>query len=69
MTFTRQATRYGPDHKPFVEAIFNRDAGLKVVISDRVRACHPSEKHPSVKVLERGRFSQFGALLEMSFDR
>ena len=28
-TFTRQATRYGPDHKPFVEAIFNRDAGLR----------------------------------------
>jgi hypothetical protein len=29
VTFTRQATRYGPDHKPFVEAIFNRDAGLR----------------------------------------
>ena len=29
LTFTRQATRYGPDHKPFVEAIFNRDAGLR----------------------------------------
>ena len=28
-TFTRQATRYAPDHKPFVEAIFNRDAGLR----------------------------------------
>ena len=28
-TFTRQATRYGPDHKTFVEAIFNRDAGLR----------------------------------------
>ena len=28
-TFTRQATRYGPDHRPFVEAIFNRDAGLR----------------------------------------
>ena len=28
-TFTRQATRYGPDHKPFVEAIFNRDAWLR----------------------------------------
>ena len=28
-TFTRQATRYGPDHKPFVEAIFNRDAKLR----------------------------------------
>ena len=27
-TFTRQATRYGPDHKPFVEAIFSRDARL-----------------------------------------
>ena len=27
-TFTRQATRYGPGHRPFVEAIFNRDAGL-----------------------------------------
>jgi hypothetical protein len=29
VTFTHQATRYGPDHKPFVEAIFNRDAGLR----------------------------------------
>ena len=29
MSFTRQATRYGPDHKPFVEAIFNRDAKLR----------------------------------------
>ena len=28
-TFTRQATRYGPDHRPFVEAIFNRDAKLR----------------------------------------
>jgi len=28
-TFTRQTTRYGPDHRPFVEAIFNRDAGLR----------------------------------------
>ena len=28
-TFTRQATRYGPAHRPFVEAIFNRDAGLR----------------------------------------
>jgi hypothetical protein len=28
-TFTRQATRYRPDHKPFVEAIFNRDARLR----------------------------------------
>jgi hypothetical protein len=28
-TFTRQATRYGPDHRPFVGAIFNRDAGLR----------------------------------------
>ena len=28
-TFTRQATRYGPGHRPFVEAIFNRDAGLR----------------------------------------
>jgi hypothetical protein len=27
--FTRQATRYGPNHKPFVEAIFNREAGLR----------------------------------------
>jgi|TARA_B100000315_G_scaffold36849_1_gene31452 hypothetical protein len=29
VSFTRQATRYGPEHKPFVEAIFNRDAGLR----------------------------------------
>ena len=29
VTFTRRATRYGPDHKPFVEALFNRDAGLR----------------------------------------
>jgi len=29
VTFTRQATRCGPNHKPFVEAIFNRDAGLR----------------------------------------
>jgi hypothetical protein len=29
VSFTRQATRYGPDHKPFVESIFNRDAGLR----------------------------------------
>ena len=28
-TFTRQATRYGPSHSPFVEAIFNRDAKLR----------------------------------------
>ena len=28
-TFTRQATRYGPSHRPFVEAIFNRDAKLR----------------------------------------
>jgi len=28
-TFTRQATRYGPRHRPFVEAIFNRDAKLR----------------------------------------
>ena len=28
-TFTRQATRYGPGHRPFVEAIFNRDAKLR----------------------------------------
>ena len=28
-TFTRRATRYGPGHRPFVEAIFNRDAGLR----------------------------------------
>ena len=29
VVFTRQATGYGPDHKPFVEAIFNRDARLR----------------------------------------
>ena len=34
-TFTRQATRYGPDHRPFVEAIFNRDAKLR-----DLRRCH-----------------------------
>ena len=34
-TFTRQATRYGADHKPFVEAIFNRDAKLR-----DLRRCH-----------------------------
>ena len=28
-TFTRQAVRYGPGHRPFVEDIFNRDAGLR----------------------------------------
>ena len=28
-TFTRQATRYGPSHRPFVGAIFNRDAKLR----------------------------------------
>jgi hypothetical protein len=28
-TFTRQATRYEPGHRPFVEAIFNRDAKLR----------------------------------------
>ena len=28
-TFTGQATRYGPGHRPFVEAIFNRDAKLR----------------------------------------
>jgi hypothetical protein len=28
-TFTRQTTRYGPDHRPFVEAIFNRDVKLR----------------------------------------
>jgi len=28
-TFTHQATRYGPAHRPFVEAIFNRDAKLR----------------------------------------
>jgi len=28
-TFTRQATRYGPGNRPFVEAIFNRDAKLR----------------------------------------
>ena len=28
-TFTRQATSYGPGHRPFVEAIFNRDAKLR----------------------------------------
>ena len=28
-TFTRQATRYGLGHRPFVEAIFNRDAKLR----------------------------------------
>ena len=28
-TFTRPAIRYGPGHRPFVEAIFNRDAGLR----------------------------------------
>jgi len=28
-TFTRQATRYGPSHRPFVVAIFNRDAKLR----------------------------------------
>jgi len=28
-TFTRQAARYEPGHRPFVEAIFNRDAGLR----------------------------------------
>ena len=28
-TFTRQATRHGPGHRPFLEAIFNRDAGLR----------------------------------------
>jgi len=28
-TFTRQATRSGPGHRPFVEAIFNRDAKLR----------------------------------------
>ena len=33
-TFTRQATRYGPDHKPFVETIFNRDAGLRDLRGD-----------------------------------
>ena len=29
VNFTRQATRYGTDHKPFVETIFNRDSGLR----------------------------------------
>ena len=28
-TFTRQTTRYRPGHRPFVEVIFNRDAGLR----------------------------------------
>ncbi len=28
-TFTPQAIRYGPGHRPFVEAIFNRDAKLR----------------------------------------
>ena len=28
-TFTRRATRYGPGPRPFVEAIFNRDAKLR----------------------------------------
>jgi hypothetical protein len=28
-TFTLQAARYGPGHRPFVEAIFNRDANLR----------------------------------------
>jgi hypothetical protein len=28
-TFTRQTTRYEPGHRTFVEAIFNRDAGLR----------------------------------------
>ena len=28
-TFTRQAARYGPGHRPFVEAIFNRDTKLR----------------------------------------
>ena len=29
VAFTRQSTRYGPNHKPFVEAIFNRDVKLR----------------------------------------
>ena len=28
-TFTRQAARYAPSHRPFVEVIFNRDAKLR----------------------------------------
>ena len=28
-SFTLQAARYGPGHRPFVEAIFNRDAKLR----------------------------------------
>ena len=28
-TFTRQSARYGPGHRPFVEAIFNRNAKLR----------------------------------------
>ena len=29
LEFEVQANRYGPDHRPFVEAIFNRDAKLR----------------------------------------
>ena len=42
-TFTRQATRYGPGHRPFVEAIFNRDAKLRDLRRGHLKALDSGE--------------------------
>jgi hypothetical protein len=58
-TFTRQATRYGPGHRPFVEAIFNRDAGLR-----DLRRGHRAALDSGDAAKARSIATQIGALLD-----
>jgi len=58
-TFTRQATRYGPSHRPFVEAIFNRDAKLR-----DLRRCHRAALDSGEAATARSIGIQIGELLD-----
>ena len=58
-TFTRQAARYGPGHRPFVEAIFNRDAGLRDLRRGHLKALDSGEAATA-----RSIGIQFGELLD-----
>ena len=58
-TFTRQATRYGPSHRPFVEAIFNRDAKLR-----DLRRGHRAALDPGDAATTRSIGKQIGELLD-----
>ena len=58
-TFTRQATRYGPSHRPFVEAIFNRDVKVR-----DLRRCHRAALDSGEAATARSIGQQIGESLD-----